>query len=100
MSELALLALIRSHPHRAALARRRGEHVFPALQRLEASGLVLRTRDSYLLTTRGKQELDGYRALARVVFQALRTNRSAAQPSSVAVVTGVQPGCAGRSPSR
>jgi hypothetical protein len=70
-----------------------------ACERLEKSGLVLRTRDSYRLTTLGKRELDMHRALARVVVQ-LRANTSAAQPSSTAVVACVQPKCAGRSPSR
>jgi hypothetical protein len=100
MTELALLSLVRRYPHRATLARRRGERVFPALQRLEASGLVLRKRESYRLTARGKRELDLHRALTRVVGQALRANTSAAQPSSAAVVACIQPGCPGRSPSR
>jgi hypothetical protein len=103
MTELDLLSTVGRYPHRAALARRGGiaaVSLFSALRRLEAEGLVVRRRESYLLTTRGKRELDIGRALARLVVQALRSNTSAAQPSSTSVSTRVQPEWRGASPSR
>jgi hypothetical protein len=66
MSEAALLVLVARYPHRAALARRAGEPLFPALRRLEADGLVTRRRDGlYRLTRRARSELELHRLLVR-----------------------------------
>jgi DNA-binding PadR family transcriptional regulator len=68
MSEARLLWLVKTYPHRAALARRvRDGHAFVLLRRLEARGLVTRRSDVYRLTRRGRNELELTRAVAQLV---------------------------------
>ena len=70
MTEARLLSLVAAYPHRTALARRVHDgHVFGAVGRLEARGLVRRQRDLYRLTDRGVRELRLTRAVVRLVLQ-------------------------------
>ena len=67
-----MLSLVERYPHRVALARRaRDGSVFVALLRLEARGLLWRTRDHYRLTRRGRDEL----AVLRALYAPVRADR-------------------------
>jgi DNA-binding PadR family transcriptional regulator len=71
MSETGLLVLLAGSPRIAALARSvERPRLFPALQRLERNGYVMRRRDGYRLTSRGRRELEIQLALARTVARA------------------------------
>jgi DNA-binding PadR family transcriptional regulator len=72
MAEGFLLALVARYPHPVALARRvGGAALVPGLRRLERAGLVARRRGLYLVTERGRRELEFQRALCRTVVRAL-----------------------------
>ena len=66
MSEACLLVLVDRYPQPAALARRVGAPLFPALRRLEADGFVTTRRGVYRVTHRGHSELALQLALARI----------------------------------
>lgn len=71
MSEASVLALVERYPHRTAVARRaRDTSVFSTLRRLEDRGFLLRERDRYRLTRRGRDELAMTRMLFRLVMHA------------------------------
>ena len=68
MSEGRLLRLVSTYPHPTALARHvRDGHIFAALHRLEARGLLTRRRGEYRLTRRGRDELAVTHALVRLL---------------------------------
>jgi DNA-binding PadR family transcriptional regulator len=71
MSEAGLLALVARYPELRALLRRvRGGSVFLGLDRLERRGLVRRQRNSYRLTSNGRDALVMRRALTSLVARA------------------------------
>jgi DNA-binding PadR family transcriptional regulator len=71
MSEARLLSMLTSYPHPTALARHvRDGRMFGTLRRLEARGLVTKRRGTYLLTKRGRDELELTEMLTRLIARA------------------------------
>jgi hypothetical protein len=72
MSDIRLLMLVDSYPHRRALAHRAGTRsLFPHLRYLEQHGFVKRRQDRYLLTRRGRDELSIATAIAHMLMRRL-----------------------------
>jgi hypothetical protein len=71
MSEAVLLSMVERCPSPAVLARAiEAGRLFPLLRRLERLGYVLERDGLYLVTGRGKCELELARALRRVTARA------------------------------